>query len=84
MTTQIQCVAGEHGIDLAPLTDDLVLTESGLDSMAIAVLVVRLEEELGLDPFADDNVFPHVVTFADFVRFYETSARHVVDSERAR
>jgi acyl carrier protein len=70
-------VAKEHDKKLAPLTDDLVLLESGLDSLAFAVLVVRLESELGVDPFsaADDIEFP--VTFRDFVSAYENAAQSV-------
>jgi acyl carrier protein len=36
---------------LPPLTDESVLLETGLDSLGFAVLVTRLEEELGYDPF---------------------------------
>jgi len=56
---------------LAPLTDDLVLLESGLDSLCFAIIVATLEDDLGYDPFteAEDVFFP--VTFGDFVRFYE-------------
>jgi hypothetical protein len=70
-------VAKEHDKKLAPLTDDLVLLESGLDSLAFAVLVVRLESELGVDPFSasDDIEFP--VTFRDFVAAYENAAQSV-------
>jgi acyl carrier protein len=59
---------------LAPLTDDLVLLESGLDSLCFAIIVATLEDELGFDPFsaADDVYFP--VTLGDFVKFYETAA----------
>ncbi len=55
----------------AALTDDLVLLESGLDSLCFAIIVATLEDELGYDPFteAEDVYFP--VTFGDFVRFYE-------------
>jgi len=65
-------VAAAQGKPLAaPLTDDLVLLESGLDSLCFAIIVATLEDELGLDPFteAEDVYFP--VTLADFVRFYE-------------
>jgi acyl carrier protein len=56
---------------LARLSDDLRLLDSGLDSLSFALIVVRLEEALGFDPFdvADDVKFP--VTFGDFVRLYE-------------
>jgi acyl carrier protein len=69
---QMEQIAREHGKTLAPLRDDLVLLESGLDSLGFAVLVARLEDTLGIDPFttAEDAVFP--VTLGDFVKVYET------------
>jgi acyl carrier protein len=68
-------IAREHGKTLAPLRDDLVLLDSGLDSLGFAVLVARLEDRLGIDPFtaSDDAQFP--VTFGDFVKVYENGAR---------
>jgi acyl carrier protein len=65
-------VAAAQGKPLAgPLTDELVLLESGLDSLCFAIIVATLEDELGFDPFteAEDVYFP--VTLGDFVRFYE-------------
>ena len=64
-------VAREHGKILAPLKDDQVLAECGLDSLGFAVLVARLEDTLGVDPFtaAEEAVFP--VTLGDFVKVYE-------------
>ena len=64
-------VAREHGKILAPLKDDLVLAECGLYSLGVAVLVARLEDTLGVDPFtaAEEAVFP--VTLGDFVKVYE-------------
>jgi acyl carrier protein len=72
---QFEQVAKEQKQSLAPLDDDLVLLESGLDSLSFAVIVARLEDELGFDPFtaAEDLEFP--VTLADFVRIYEDAAR---------
>jgi acyl carrier protein len=69
--TQFESVAREQKRKLAPLSDDLKLLESGLDSLSFALIVMRLEEALGYDPFdsADDVKFP--VTFGDFVKFYE-------------
>jgi len=71
---QMTQVAREHGKTLAPLHDDLVLLDSGLDSLGFAVLVARLEDTLGIDPFtiADDAMFP--VTLGDFVKVYENGA----------
>ena len=71
---QMAQIAREHGKQLAPLSDDLVLLESGLDSLGFAVLVARLEDKLGIDPFtaSEDALFP--VTFGDFVKVYENGA----------
>jgi acyl carrier protein len=68
---QIEQIAREHGKALAPLSDELVLVESGLDSLAFAVLVARLETSLGIDPFtaAEEAIFP--TTLGEFVKVYE-------------
>ena len=67
----MQQIAAEQKISLPPLEDDLSLQETGFDSLAFAILVARLEDELGVDPFttAEDVVFP--LTVGDFVRAYE-------------
>jgi acyl carrier protein len=72
---QMRRVASEHGKALAPLRDDLPLWDSGLDSLGFAVLVARLEDMLGIDPFtaSEDATFP--VTLGDFVKAYENGAR---------
>jgi acyl carrier protein len=69
--SQIEVVADQQEKELAPLTDDLVLIESGLDSLCFALLVAKLEDTLGYDPFteSDDVNFP--VTLGQFVRLYE-------------
>ncbi len=68
---QIQIIAKVQGKHIAPLTGGLVLLDSGLDSMSLAILVGRLEDELGVDPFAeaDDQAFP--TTLGDLVTFYD-------------
>jgi len=68
---QMEQVAREHGKILAPLKEDLLLADCGLDSLGFAVLVARLEDTLGIDPFtaAEDAVFP--VTLGEFVKVYE-------------
>jgi hypothetical protein len=71
---QFMKVAGEHGKQIPPLTDDLPLLEFGLDSLCFAVIVTRLEDSLGVDPFStDSSLFP--VTFGEFVKLYETAAQ---------
>jgi hypothetical protein len=73
--SQFQQVATEQKRKLARLSNDLKLLESGLDSLSFALIVARLEEELGFDPFdsADEIRFP--VTFGDFVALYENHAK---------
>jgi acyl carrier protein len=72
--SEIEQIAAQHKRKLAPLTEDAILVNSGLDSLCFAVLVARLEDRLGVDPFAtsDDISFP--VTLGDFVRVYENAA----------
>ena len=60
---------------LPPLTDNLVLLDSGLDSLGMAVLVARLEDALGLDPFATADITSPPVTLGDFIRIYENDAQ---------
>jgi acyl carrier protein len=75
IVAEIERLAEVEGKTLPPLTDDLVLLElSGLDSLAIAILVARLEETLGLDPFTDSEDIFYPVTLGDFVKTYEKAA----------
>jgi acyl carrier protein len=73
IVTQIEKVAREQRKTIAPLADNLPLLESGLDSLCFAILVARLEDEIGVDPFsaAPEAGFP--TTFGEFVKFYENA-----------
>ena len=53
------------------IEDDMVLLESGLDSLGFAILIVILEEKLDVDPFTEmeDPIYP--VTFKEFFEIYE-------------
>jgi acyl carrier protein len=72
--SEMQKVAEEQHKSLVPLSEDLVLLDSGFDSLCFAVLVARLEDKLGFDPFtsADDTSLP--LTIGDLVRVYENAA----------
>jgi phosphopantetheine binding protein len=70
ITSLFQQVAREQQRTLSPLSDDLKLLQSGLDSLSFALIVTRLEDTLGYDPFEAAERFP--VTFGDFVRLYES------------
>ena len=65
-------VAREQKRKLAPLTDDLKLLQSGLDSLSFALIVARLEDAFNVDPFEFLDAFP--VTFGDFVALYDKAS----------
>ena len=69
----IEQVAREQNKTLQKLSDALELLESGLDSLCFAILVARLEDKLGYDPFtsSDDVEFP--VTLGEFIGVYENA-----------
>jgi acyl carrier protein len=69
--SEMQRIAKEEDKTLPPLTDDLVLLQSGLDSLGIAILVARLEESLGVDPFTNSDDIFYPVTLGDFIKSYE-------------
>ena len=68
-------VAKEHDMQLEPLHDNLPLLASGLDSLCLAIVVARLEDQLGVEPFsaaaAEDLPFP--TTIGEFVGFYQVA-----------
>ncbi|MFL5289405.1 MAG: hypothetical protein ACJ8AW_52725 [Rhodopila sp.] len=67
-------IAEQQRKQLAPLTDDLPLLDSGLDSLCIAVLVASLDDSLGIDPFDRDGDIAFPVTLGDFIGLYEHAA----------
>jgi acyl carrier protein len=69
--SQLEEIRSGSKTTLLPLTDDLVLLDSGLDSLGLAVLVTRLEDTLGLDPFTDSDITAPPVTLGDFIGLYE-------------
>jgi acyl carrier protein len=64
-------IAAAQNKTLAPLSDDLPLTNSGLDSLCFALLVARLEDETGRDPFSESDAVSFPVTLGDFIALYE-------------
>jgi acyl carrier protein len=69
---QVAELLEEEKIPVADLTLQSGLLESGLDSLAFAVVLTRLEESLGFDPFLtlEDEVFPR--TLGELVDVYYT------------
>ena len=71
--TSIHELLAEKNIEpKEPIDDNTVLLSTGLDSLGFAVLVVRLELELGFDPFVamQEPFYPR--TLSEFVRMYES------------
>src|ERR1700676_3321117 len=71
ITAQFEQVALEQKRKLTRLSDDLKLLESGLDSLSFALIVARLEDAVGFDPFDSDQEMKFPVTFGDFVELYD-------------
>ena len=71
ITMAIQEVAEMRGTEVGALTDETILLESGLDSLGFAILVAKLEEDLGYDPFVlmDSPFYPR--SFIDFIQIYQ-------------
>jgi hypothetical protein len=72
-------VAEEQQKRLAPLTDSLGLLETGLDSLCFAIIVARLEDMLGSDPFSAEDAVGFPVTVGQFVRLYEDAAANAAE-----
>jgi acyl carrier protein len=66
-------VATENNVPLVKLQDDLPLLDTGLDSLCLAVIVARLEDKLGVDPFNTTEEMAFPVTVGDFINIYETA-----------
>ena len=64
----------EDDLPVPEFHDDTLLLETDLDSLGFAVLVTRLEERLGYDPFSlmEEAVYP--ATLKEFVAVYEQFA----------
>ena len=75
---QFRRTAFDQERQMQPLNEDLVLLDSGLDSLCFAIIVAQLEDDLGVDPFSDldDGFFP--VTFVEFVQLYESAVEKTV------
>ena len=67
----IKTVAKENDCVLVDLKEETILLESGLDSLGFAVLVARLEDELGYDPFILNETAVYPKTLIQFIELYE-------------
>ena len=73
--SHLRRVAAEQNKTLATLVDDTPLLETGLDSLCFAILVARLEEDTGADPFVGDVQFPSTV--GELISLYENHGKQV-------
>jgi hypothetical protein len=70
---QLTQVAEEQNKRIPDLSDGVVLLDSGLDSLCFAILVARLEDVLGVDPFSSVEELRFPTTIGEFVALYETA-----------
>ena len=55
------------------IKNETVLLDSGLDSLGHAILITRLEEKLGYDPFSISTEAYYPRTFGELVEFYRAN-----------
>ena len=55
------------------IKNETVLLDSGLDSLGHAILITRLEEALGYDPFTISSEAYYPRTFGELVEFYRSN-----------
>ena len=71
VVSEMQQIAEEHQKLLAPLSESLSLFNTGLDSLCFAVLVARLDDRFGVDPFSVSEEVSFPQTLGEFVQMYE-------------
>lgn len=70
---ELTALLHEAGVTQIPqLADDDVLLDTGLDSLGFVVLVTRLEEAIGYDPFTETEEAVYPLTLGEFVQVYAT------------
>ncbi|TGD99421.1 acyl carrier protein [Methylobacterium nonmethylotrophicum] len=77
LIAEIESITRDNDKRMPPLTDDLVLLDTEFDSLCFALLVARMEDQTGIDPFSDLEVADLPVTLGDLVALYERAARPV-------
>lgn len=73
--SEIEKIATAQNRPIGALQDDLPLSQSGFDSLCFALLVAKLDDDLGLDPFSAPDGIAFPVTVGEFIRLYEDAAR---------
>ena len=72
LTTLSELLLEETG-QVTSIGENLILLESGLDSLGLAVLITRLESLIGFDPFTISEAPYYPKTLKEFIAFYETT-----------
>ncbi len=67
----------EEGVTVYVPADSDLLLETDLDSLGFAVLVARLEDRVGFDPFTISTSSYYPKTFGEFIQFYESVKKQV-------
>lgn len=62
--------AKPEGPPAPPMTEETVLLDSGLDSLDFAILVTRLDDTLGFDPFSQSETAFYPQTYGALLTFY--------------
>lgn len=74
VTREVIALLDEGGIPRPNLHDEVVLLDTGLDSLGFAVLVTRLEDSLGFDPFAEMEEPAYPQTLGELTTIYSRFA----------
>ena len=72
--SEIQRIGEQQNKTLPPLSDSVLLLESGLDSLCMAILVASLDDLLDVDPFNSEGDIEFPVTIGDFIALYDNVA----------
>lgn len=71
---EIAAIAAEQEKRMPPITDDLVMLDTEFDSLCFALLVARMEDLTGADPFGEMDASDLPVTVGDLVALYDRAA----------
>ncbi len=68
---EIETITRDQNKRMPALTDSMVLMDTDFDSLCFALLVARMEDRLGFDPFSTLEVSDLPVTLGDLVALYD-------------
>jgi hypothetical protein len=69
--SEIETITRDQNKRMPALTDSMVLMDTDFDSLCFALLVARMEDQLGFDPFSTLEVADLPVTLGDLVALYD-------------